>query len=97
MTLRRHSVRIAGHATSISIEDAFWREIKQAAIEDGISTARLIEAVDRARTADKEVGGGDGGPGLKGASNLSSALRLYVLERLQAQKYRSDGEQISGS
>ncbi|MCZ6885792.1 MAG: ribbon-helix-helix domain-containing protein [Alphaproteobacteria bacterium] len=80
MTLRRHSVRIAGHATSISIEDAFWQEIRRAAKEDGISTARLIEAVDRARTADKEVGA----PGLKGAPNLSSALRLYVLERLRA-------------
>ncbi len=80
MTLRRHSVRIAGHATSISIEDAFWQEIKRAAKEDGISTARLIEAVDRARTADKEVGA----PGLKGSPNLSSALRLYVLERLRA-------------
>ena len=80
MTLRRHSVRIAGHATSISIEDAFWQEIRRAAKEDGISTARLIEAVDRARTADKEVGA----PGLKSSPNLSSALRLYVLERLRA-------------
>lgn len=80
MTLRRHSVRIAGHATSISIEDAFWQEIRRAAKEDGISTARLIEAVDRARTGDD----GDGAPGLKGAPNLSSALRLYVLERLRA-------------
>ncbi len=80
MTLRRHSVRIAGHATSISIEDAFWQEIRRAAKEDGISTARLIEAVDRARTG----GDGDGAPGLKGAPNLSSALRLYVLERLRA-------------
>ncbi|MCZ6607820.1 MAG: ribbon-helix-helix domain-containing protein [Alphaproteobacteria bacterium] len=84
MTLRRHSVRIAGHATSISIEDAFWQEIRRAAKEDGISTARLIEAVDRARTGDDGGGGGDGAPGLKGAPNLSSALRLYVLERLRA-------------
>ncbi len=84
MTLRRHSVRIAGHATSISIEDAFWQEIRRAAKEDGISTARLIEAVDRARTGDDGGGSGDGAPGLKGAPNLSSALRLYVLERLRA-------------
>ncbi len=76
MTLRRHSVRIAGHATSVSIEDAFWEEITRAARADGISTARLIETIDRARTM-------AAGPGTK-PPNLSSALRLYVLERLKA-------------
>lgn len=76
MTLKRHSVRIAGHATSVSIEDAFWQEIKRAAREDGIATARLIEAVDQARAADLPAGAKP--------PNLSSALRLYVLERLKA-------------
>jgi predicted DNA-binding ribbon-helix-helix protein len=76
MTLRRHSVRIAGHPTSVSIEDEFWREIQQAATEDSISTTRLIEMVDRART--------DGAAPDVQPSNLSSALRLYVLARLQA-------------
>jgi len=76
VTLRRHSVRIAGHATSVSIEDAFWDEIQKAAIEDGISTTRLIERVDRSRM--------DGTmPGAK-PSNLSSALRIYVLTHLRA-------------
>jgi len=75
VTLRRHSVRIAGHATSVSIEDAFWDEIQKAAIEDGISTTRLIERVDRSRM--------DGTtPGAK-PSNLSSALRIYVLTHLR--------------
>lgn len=76
MTLRRHSVRIADHPTSVSIEDAFWEEIKRAAIEDGISTTRLIELVDRDRT--------DGASPDVPPPNLSSALRLYVLARLQA-------------
>jgi predicted DNA-binding ribbon-helix-helix protein len=76
MTPRRHSVRIAGHATSISIEDAFWDEIKRAAREDGVSTARLIETVDLERTT--------GLPAGATPPNLSSALRLYVLERLKA-------------
>lgn len=76
MTLKRHSVRIAGHATSVSIEDAFWQEITRAAKEDGVSTARLIEIVDQART--------DGLPPGAEPPNLSSALRLYVLERLKA-------------
>ena len=81
MILRRHSVRIAGHPTSVSIEDAFWQEIKRAAIEDGISTTRLIETVDRSRMA----GAAPDVP----PPNLSSALRLYVLTRLQAQAGRS--------
>jgi predicted DNA-binding ribbon-helix-helix protein len=76
MTLKRHSVRIAGHATSVSIEDAFWDEIKRAARAQGISTARLIETVDQGRTA--------GLPAGVRPPNLSSALRLYVLERLKA-------------
>ncbi|HSR56465.1 MAG TPA: ribbon-helix-helix domain-containing protein [Alphaproteobacteria bacterium] len=75
MTLRRHSVRIAGHATSISIEDEFWEEIQTAAQQDRISTARLIEAIDKSRTV-------NAGPGRK-PPNLSSALRLYVLKRLK--------------
>ena len=82
MTVRRHSVRIAGHSTSISIEDAFWEEIGRAAKEDGISAARLIEAVDRARTADAESG--------MPPPNLSSALRVYVLERLRRQARRQE-------
>ncbi len=81
MTLRRHSVRIAGHPTSVSIEDAFWQEIRRAAKQDGISTARLIEAVDRARTAEAT-------PAAK-PPNLSSALRLYVLARFQARAGKS--------
>jgi predicted DNA-binding ribbon-helix-helix protein len=77
MTLRRHSVRIAGHPTSVSIEDAFWQEIGRAAVEEGISVTRLIEEVDQARMAEAAP------------PNLSSALRLYVLARLQARAERS--------
>ena len=76
MTPRRHSVRIAGHPTSVSIEDAFWQEIQRAARQDGISIARLIEEVDRARMAEASTSAKP--------PNLSSALRLYVLARLQA-------------
>ncbi len=78
MSLRRHSVRIAGHATSVSIEDAFWAEVVQnAAREDGISAARLIERIDRERST--------GLPPGAAPPNLSSALRLYVLDRLKNQ------------
>ncbi|MEE8084937.1 MAG: ribbon-helix-helix domain-containing protein [Alphaproteobacteria bacterium] len=76
VTPRRHSVRIAGHRTSVSMEDAFWQELRRAASEDGLSIAQLIEAVDRARTAQASSGAKP--------PSLSGALRLYVLSRLQA-------------
>jgi predicted DNA-binding ribbon-helix-helix protein len=79
MTLRRHSLRIAGHATSISIEDEFWQEITQAAKDDGISVARLVETVDRARIDNASIISDGSTP----PPSLSGALRVYVLKRLQ--------------
>jgi predicted DNA-binding ribbon-helix-helix protein len=72
MTLRRHSVRINGHRTSISIEDAFWDELKRIAAARGKSSAALIAEIDRARANE------DPPP------NLSSALRLHVLAALKS-------------
>ncbi len=63
--LRKHSVVIAGHRTSVSLENAFWWELRKLAEERGVSLNRLVTEVDRNR------------PGSD--SNLSSALRLYVL------------------
>lgn len=61
----KHSVVIAGHRTSVSLEDAFWRALKDIAARDAVSLAALIARVDAGR----------------GSSNLSSALRVFVLER----------------
>jgi predicted DNA-binding ribbon-helix-helix protein len=63
--IRKRSVVLGGHATSVSLEEAFWQALRQAAKEERRSLNRLIAEVDRER-----------------AGNLSSALRLYVLERL---------------
>jgi predicted DNA-binding ribbon-helix-helix protein len=72
MSLRRHSVTINGHRTSVAIEDEFWTEVTRMARQRGISTARLIAEVDRTRTAQTPP------------ANLSSALRLYVLDDLKS-------------
>lgn len=61
----KHSVVIAGHRTSVSLEDAFWRALKEIATQEGVSLAALIARVDAGR----------------GEANLSSALRVFVLER----------------
>ena len=60
--LRKLSVVLSGHRTSVSLEDAFWAELKTIARTEKRSLNDLIAEVDR----DRE-------------SNLSSALRVYVL------------------
>ena len=64
--IRKRSVTIAGHKTSLSLEEAFWRVLKEIAGADGISVNALIENIDRGR-----------------GGNLSSAVRVFVLERLR--------------
>lgn len=63
----KRSVNIAGHATSVSLEQPFWDILNQAAAAQKISLSQLIENIDTARQ-----------------TNLSSALRLYVLHYLQS-------------
>ena len=67
-TVKKRSVEIAGHRTSLSLEEAFWRALKRIAARDGVSINRLIERIDRER-----------------GGNLSSAVRIYVLERLETE------------
>jgi len=62
--LVKRSLTIAGHRTSISLEDAFWRQLLVVAKRDGLSPSALIARIDAAR----------------GESNLSSAIRVHVLE-----------------
>jgi len=62
----KRSVAISGHMTSISLEDAFWRQLKAIARQRDMSLALLIATVDAARNP--QSGG------------LSSALRVFVLE-----------------
>ena len=48
-SLRKRSVTIAGHRTSVSLEAAFWSALKQMAAERGVSLNALIEEIDRGR------------------------------------------------
>ncbi len=47
--VRKRSVVIAGHRTSVSMEQAFWDALKQIAASEGRSLGALIEEVDRDR------------------------------------------------
>jgi predicted DNA-binding ribbon-helix-helix protein len=48
-TIRKRSVLIAGHSTSLSLEEAFWRDLRDVARRRGLSLNALIAAVDGER------------------------------------------------
>ena len=47
--LRKRSVVIAGHRTSLSLEQAFWDVLKTIAARRGLSVARLLAEIDKSR------------------------------------------------
>lgn len=47
--VRKRSVRIAGHRTSVSMEDAFWDELASIAKTRGLSINALIASIDESR------------------------------------------------
>ena len=48
--MKKHTLTINGHMTSISLEDAFWEALKQAAKEEGLSVPQLVAHIDEARS-----------------------------------------------
>ena len=64
--LKKRSVKISGHDTSITMEDEFWDALKQIAAEKSLSLNQIIFDIDEDREG-----------------NLSSAIRLYILQYLQ--------------
>jgi predicted DNA-binding ribbon-helix-helix protein len=48
-TIRRHSVTLQGHRTSISLENAFWDRLRSIALRRGISINLLITEIDKTR------------------------------------------------
>ncbi len=49
-TVRKHSVVIAGHRTSVTMEDAFWRGLREIAAADGMSLNQLVTRIDADRS-----------------------------------------------
>ena len=48
--LRKRSVLVAGHKTSVSVEDAFWEVLKKLADRRGLSINQLVAEVDEGRS-----------------------------------------------
>jgi predicted DNA-binding ribbon-helix-helix protein len=63
----KRSIVIDGHKTSVSLEDAFWEDLKRIAHARQVTLSELVTKIDLTR----EQG------------NLSSALRLFVLQRFR--------------
>jgi predicted DNA-binding ribbon-helix-helix protein len=60
----KRSIMIAGHKTSVSLEDAFWRGLKEIAAQRQLTLSDLASSIDLGRVQ----------------GNLSSAIRLFVLD-----------------
>jgi predicted DNA-binding ribbon-helix-helix protein len=65
----KRSIVVAGHKTSVSLEDAFWNGLKEIGGERHMTLSDLVVAID----AQRQHG------------NLSSAIRLFVLDFYRAQ------------
>ena len=73
----KRSIRLDGHRTSVSLETAFWDELKSIADAQGVRISQLIAAIDSERRERQH-------------NNLSSVLRLFVLEYYRSKMQRPD-------
>jgi predicted DNA-binding ribbon-helix-helix protein len=64
----KRSIVIAGHKTSVSLEEAFWKGLKDIAADRGMTLSDVVATID----TDRQHG------------NLSSAIRLFVLDHYRA-------------
>jgi predicted DNA-binding ribbon-helix-helix protein len=68
-TVVKRSVKIDGHTTSVSLEDAFWNALKEIAGSRKMTLAELATSINAKREH----------------ANLSSAIRLFILDYFRIQ------------
>ncbi len=71
--MRKRSITLKGHRTSVALEEEFWAALEAFAEADNRTLPALINQIDRSRLK------------LTPAPGLASAIRVYVLKRLQGQ------------
>jgi len=76
----KRSVVVGGHKTSVSLEDAFWNGLREIANRRDITLSDLVAAIDSHRDH----------------SNLSSAIRLFVLDFYQHPRPDDELEERAG-
>ena len=74
----KRSIVINGHKTSVSLEDAFWTDLKKIAQDRQVTLSELVTKIDGAREQ----------------SNLSSAIRVFVLNHFHLA--RGTGHGLAG-
>jgi predicted DNA-binding ribbon-helix-helix protein len=67
----KRSIVVVGHKTSVSLEDAFWRGLKEIAVGRDLAVSELVASIDSGRP--------------NGTGNLSFAIRLFVLDHYRNQ------------
>jgi predicted DNA-binding ribbon-helix-helix protein len=75
----KRSIVVAGHKTSVSLEDAFWKGLKEIATGKGMALSEIVGTIDSARAQ----------------GNLSSALRLFVLDHYRSKIVIEDDPNLS--
>ncbi len=69
--MKKRSVKVMGHDTSITLEEPFWKALKDLAEEQGLSVNQMVSDIDQSR--EMETG-------------LSSAIRIYILNHYRSSK-----------
>jgi predicted DNA-binding ribbon-helix-helix protein len=73
-SVAKRSIVISGHKTSVSLEDAFWTDLKKIAHDQQVTLSELVTKIDGAREQ----------------NNLSSAIRLFVLQHFRNEDKRME-------
>lgn len=75
----KRSIVIAGHKTSVSLEDAFWQGLRDIAVARGMNLSEMVKTIDTGRQN----------------GNLSSAIRLFVLDHYRNPSAASSNTEAS--
>ncbi len=73
--ITKRSVVIGGHKTSVSLEEPFWNAVREIAVNHQMTVSSLLRQIDLERRN----------------ANLSSAIRVYVLENVRSQVANARG------
>ena len=76
----KRSIVIAGHKTSVSLEDDFWNALKEIKRSNNMTLSGLVADIDVRRLH----------------ANLSSAIRIFVLHHFRSQTFQGSHSQASG-
>jgi predicted DNA-binding ribbon-helix-helix protein len=77
----KRTVYVNGRKTGICLEDAFWSTLKEIAHAQGATVSQTVTEIDK----------------LRRGGTLSSAIRLFVLDRVSSKKVRATVGEEDGS